>query len=96
MIRNLPHHTKIIDISIKAVNSAGLVGEETSLLDHRMTLEGSAFKKYTFELRRVESLKTEYVDTDFYNVRAYRYCFFVYSTYLHIYACIDCYSGIII
>jgi hypothetical protein len=68
VIRNLPHNSKIIDINIKAVNSAGLVGEETALLEHRMTLEGSAFKKYTFEIRRVESLKSEFVDTDFYNV----------------------------
>lgn len=45
-----------------------MVGEETGLLDHRMTTEGSEYKKCLFEMQRVESLKTEFVDTDFYNV----------------------------
>ena len=68
MIRNIPHDTKVIGISIKAVNEMNQVSEETSLKEHRMTTAGSDYKKCLFEIQRVESLKTELVDTDFYNV----------------------------
>ena len=68
MIRNIPHDTKVIGISIKAVNELNVVSEETALLEPRHTTEGSLFKKYMFEIKRVESLKTDLVDTDFYNV----------------------------
>lgn len=67
VIRNLPHNSKIVAISIKAVNELNQVSEMTSLKEHRMTTEGSAYKKCLFEIQRVESLKTDLVDTDFYN-----------------------------
>ena len=68
VIRNIPHDTKVIDINIKAVNELKVVGEEAKLLEAKMTTAGSEYKKCLFEIQRVESLKSDLVDTDFYNV----------------------------
>jgi hypothetical protein len=38
VIRNIPHETKVVSIMIKAVNEMGVVGEETLLVEHRMTV----------------------------------------------------------
>jgi hypothetical protein len=68
VIRNLPNEVRVTDIEICAVNSANQIGNKTVLSGPFFTEKGSLYKQYLNEIRRVEALRTEFVDTDFYNV----------------------------
>lgn len=59
---------RVIDIGICAINSANQIGNKSVMSGPFFTEKGSLFKQYLYEIRRVEGLRTEFVDTDFYNV----------------------------
>jgi hypothetical protein len=76
ILRNITPDTDVINITIKATNKAGLMGEPGRLLNGPegptevlRTFKCSRHQELLNKIREVENTSGDYFDTDFYSVR---------------------------